>query len=37
LGHSETRTTKLYAHLLPSHLERARNVVSFPAPMRRAG
>lgn len=29
LGHSETRTTKLYAHLLPSHLERARNVVNL--------
>ncbi len=28
LGHSTTRTTELYAHLLPDHLGRARNVVS---------
>lgn len=29
LGHSHTRVTELYAHLLPSHLESARNAVSF--------
>ena len=29
LGHSETRTTKLYSHLLPDHLARARNVVNL--------
>lgn len=29
LGHSHERTTKLYTHLLPEHLERARNAVSF--------
>ncbi|WP_437623345.1 tyrosine-type recombinase/integrase [Sorangium sp. So ce1151] len=29
LGHSETRTSKLYAHLLPEHLERARGAVSL--------
>lgn len=31
LGHSHARTTKLYAHLLPDHLARARNAVSFSA------
>jgi len=29
LGHSHTRVTELYAHLLPNHLEAARNAVSF--------
>ena len=29
LGHSEARTTKLYSHLLPDHLARARNAVSL--------
>jgi integrase len=29
LGHSYERTTKLYAHLLPDHLARARNAVSI--------
>jgi integrase len=29
LGHSNTSTTKLYSHLLPGHLARARNAVSF--------
>jgi integrase len=29
LGHSETRTTRLYSHLLPDHLARARNAVNF--------
>ena len=29
LGHSHTRVTELYAHLLPNHLEGARNAVSF--------
>lgn len=29
LGHSHTRVTELYAHLLPGHLERARNVVNI--------
>jgi len=28
LGHSETRTSRIYAHLLPTHLERARNAVN---------
>lgn len=28
LGHSTTRTTELYAHLLPGHLERARDLVA---------
>ena len=28
LGHSTTRTTELYAHLMPEHLENARNVVN---------
>lgn len=30
LGHSYQRTSALYAHLLPDHLERARNAVSLP-------
>ena len=29
LGHSHTRVTELYSHLLPDHLERGRNAVSF--------
>jgi integrase len=29
LGHSTAYVTELYSHLLPDHLERARNVVSF--------
>jgi len=29
LGHSHTRVTELYSHLLPEHLAEARNVVSF--------
>lgn len=32
LGHSHERTTKLYAHLLPDHMERARNVVNLAPP-----
>jgi integrase len=34
LGHSETRTTEIYSHLLPGHLERARNAVNL-GPRRR--
>lgn len=30
LGHSHTRVTELYSHLLPDHLERARRAVSLP-------
>lgn len=29
LGHSHTRVTEIYAHMLPGHLERARNVVNL--------
>jgi integrase len=29
LGHSHTRVTELYSHLIPEHLAEARNVVSF--------
>lgn len=31
LGHSATRVTELYSHLLPDHLERARNAVNLTA------
>lgn len=31
LGHSHTRVTELYSHLIPEHLAEARNVVSFAA------
>jgi integrase len=31
LGHSTTRVTELYAHLLPDSLGRARKAVAFPA------
>lgn len=37
LGHSTTRTTELYAHLLPGHLEGARNAVNLDATGRRPG
>jgi integrase len=37
LGHSATRTTELYAHLLPGHLERARNAVNVDARGRNPG
>jgi integrase len=30
LGHSHSRVTELYSHLLPDHPAEARNVVSFP-------
>ncbi len=33
LGHSDARVTKLYSHLLPEHLARARNAVRFAAPI----
>lgn len=33
LGHSHVRVTKLYSHLLPGHLERARDAVNMGAPM----
>jgi integrase len=40
LGHSSTRVTELYRHLLPGHLGRARNAVqlgSLAAPLAKAG
>ena len=37
LGHSDTSTTRLYAHLLPDHLERARNAVNFSPAIGPAG
>ena len=33
LGHSDVAVTKLYSHLLPDHLARARNAVIFEAPI----
>jgi integrase len=33
LGHSHERVTKLYAHLLPDHLDRARGAVAFKSPL----
>jgi hypothetical protein len=33
LGHSDVAVTNLYAHLLPEHLARARNVVSHAPSM----
>lgn len=32
LGHSLTRVTELYVHMLPDHLERARGVVDISSP-----
>lgn len=32
LGHSTTRTTELYKHLLPEHMNRARNAVQLTPP-----
>lgn len=37
LGHSATRTTELYAHLLPDHLDRTRNRVNLDARGRNPG
>lgn len=38
LGHSQLRTTELYTHLLPGHLEGARNAVNLsPEPWRDHG
>jgi len=37
LGHTHQRVTELYAHLLPNHLEAARNAVNFGAGRRRTG
>jgi integrase len=36
LGHSTSYVTELYGHLLPDHLERARNAVSFAGPEARS-
>jgi integrase len=33
LGHSHSRVTELYSHLLPGHLERARNAVNLAPTM----
>jgi integrase len=33
LGHSDIAVTRLYSHLLPDHLERARNAVNFTSPI----
>jgi integrase len=33
LGHADTRTTKIYTHFLPEHLERARNAVNIGVPL----
>lgn len=37
LGHSHTRITELYAHLLPEHLDRARNAVNIGPPLKKTG
>jgi integrase len=33
LGHSHTRVTEIYSHLLPDHLAKARDAVNIPAPL----
>jgi integrase len=33
LGHADITVTRLYSHLLPDHLERARGAVAFSAPV----
>jgi hypothetical protein len=33
LGHSTTRTTELYAHMMPDHMHAQRNVVNIAAPL----
>lgn len=33
LGHSNITVTRLYSHLLPEHLEQARNAVNFASPI----
>jgi len=37
MGHSHTRVTELYSHLLPDHLDRARNAVNFAPPPKSGG
>lgn len=37
LGHSHTRVTELYSHLLPEHLARARNAVNLGGPVKHRG
>jgi integrase len=36
LGHTDARVTRLYSHLLPEHLARARNAVRFGSPAKPA-
>lgn len=33
LGHSDTAVTRLYTHLMPEHLKRAKNAVNIPSPI----
>jgi integrase len=37
LGHSHERVTEIYAHLLPGHLDRARNAVNIGPPEKTVG
>ncbi len=37
LGHSHERVSALYSHLLPDHLDRARNAVDFAPPLDSGG
>ena len=32
MGHSNTRVTELYSHLVPGYLDGAKNVVTFQVP-----
>ncbi len=37
MGHGDVTVTRRYTHLLPDHLDRARNAVNFKSPVTPGG